>query len=43
MLSRLSKLCKKNNDCNSLKYEFMLLSEEELKKKYGGNYYYAMH
>lgn len=34
---------KKNNDCSSLKYEFMLLSEEEVKKKYGGNYYYAMH
>ena len=28
---------------SGLRYEFMLLSEEEVKKKYGGNYYYAMH
>lgn len=25
------------------KYEFMVVSKEEVKKKYDGNYYYAMH
>lgn len=33
---------KKNNDYVSLTYKFMVLSKEEVKKKYGGNYYYAM-
>lgn len=26
-----------------LKFDFYVLSQEEVKKKYGGNYYYAMH
>ena len=32
-----------NSECESFKYEFMVLSKEEVKKKYRGNYYYAMH
>ena len=34
----------KDNNCynNDFNYEFKVLSEEEVKKKYGGNYYYAM-
>lgn len=33
---------KEYNDYTNFKYEFMVISKEEVKKKYGGNYYYAM-
>ena len=33
---------KKNDDYSGLTYNFMVLSKEEVKKKYDGSYYYAM-
>lgn len=31
------------DELKKMKFKFYVLSKEEVKKKYGGNYYYAMH
>jgi len=34
---------KNHKEYKDFKYEFMVLSKEAVKKKFSGNYYYAMH